>query len=121
MAETTLWVAQLVYVTRDYLRQRDTLNLHIDALGQLLDGDSTARWLVREPLCVLLVHALPILVSLNGCDSDQASSAGEPDEGKWASETYGKVGHVRQEHIDLDNLLNRRASLLQHGLQVADA
>ena len=37
------------------------------------------------------------------------------------SETYGKVGHVGDEDINLDNLLNRRAGLLQDGLQVLDA
>ncbi len=34
---------------------------------------------------------------------------------------HGKVGHVGQEGIDLDHLLDGRASLLEDGLEVADA
>lgn len=37
-------------------RKRDALNLHIDALGQLLDGDAGPGGLVSEPLLVLRVH-----------------------------------------------------------------
>ena len=35
--------------------------------------------------------------------------------------THGKVGHVGQEDVDLDHLLDRRAGLLEDGLEVADA
>lgn len=34
---------------------------------------------------------------------------------------YGKVGHVSQEGIDLDHLLDGRAGLLEHGLEIANA
>lgn len=39
----------------------------------------------------------------------------------WLVTTHRKVGHVRDEHVDLDDLCNRRPGLLQHGLQVLDA
>lgn len=35
--------------------------------------------------------------------------------------SYSKVGHIGEEGIDLDHLLNTRTSLLQYGLQVGDA
>lgn len=37
------------------------------------------------------------------------------------SGTHSKVGHIREEDIHLDDLLDRRACLGQDGLQVADA
>jgi hypothetical protein len=33
----------------------------------------------------------------------------------------GKVGHVGQEDVDLDNLLHRGAGLLEHGFEVLEA
>ncbi len=35
--------------------------------------------------------------------------------------TYSKVGHVGDEDVDLDHLLDARASLLKDGLEVLDA
>jgi len=34
---------------------------------------------------------------------------------------YSKVVHVSEEGVDLDDLLNRRAGLLENGLEVTDA
>lgn len=38
-----------------------------------------------------------------------------------AAETYGKVTHVGEEDVDLDDLGNGRAGLLEDGLEVGDA
>lgn len=35
--------------------------------------------------------------------------------------TYGKVGHVGEEDVDLDDFLDRGASLLEDSLEVDDA
>jgi hypothetical protein len=39
-------------------REGNALNLDVNALGELLDGDTAAGGLVDEPLGVLLVHVL---------------------------------------------------------------
>ena len=40
------------------LRQSNALNLHVDALGKLLDGDTAPGRFVLEPLGVLKIHLL---------------------------------------------------------------
>jgi len=35
--------------------------------------------------------------------------------------TYTEIGHVRNEHIDLDDLLNAGTCRLKHGLEILDA
>jgi len=57
--------------------QRGALDLDVDALGQLLDGNTAPGGLVAGE--VLLVHAVHA----------------------------GKVGHVGQENVDLDDLVER--------------
>ena len=57
-------------------RQRNTLNLYIHPLGQLLHRHTTPCRFPHKPLLVLAVQ-------------------------------LRKIRHVRQEHIDLDHLLER--------------
>lgn len=91
-------------------RKGDALNLDIDTLGKLLDGDAAPGRLVGEPLGVLLVHALQV-----------AKSAYHAGPMRSERGTHSKVGHVGQEGVDLDHLLDGRASLLKDGLEVANA
>lgn len=41
--------------------------------------------------------------------------------GEFSSPTYSKVVHVVEEDVDLDNLVDVRASSHKNGLEVADA
>ena len=91
-------------------RQGDALNLDIDALGQLLHGDAAPGGLVDEPLGILLVHAL------QGARSAHCTVT---KSGRGCS--HGEVGHVGQEGIDLDHLLDGRAGLLKDSLEVGNA
>jgi hypothetical protein len=92
------------------LRQSNTLNLNVHTLGQLLDSNSTAGRLMREPLRILFVHALQLTLAPN-----------PPFQTRSHSTTHRKVGHICQEDVDLDDLLDARAGLFQHGLEVSNA
>lgn len=91
-------------------RQGDALNLDINALGQLLHGDAAPGGLVNEPLGILLVHALQEAMSVY-CTVNKSGRACP----------HGEVGHVGQEGIDLDHLLDGRAGLLEDSLEVGNA
>lgn len=98
-------------------RQRDALDLDIDVLGQRLDGHAAARRLVGEPLGVLLVHSLAS-TSAAAADLDAEPSSYNVWRG---AKTYDEVGHVGDEDVHLDDLLDAGAGGGEHGLQVLDA
>lgn len=78
--------------------QRDALNLNLDILGQGLDGNAAAGRLVREVLCVLLVHVLHSPanhVSHHGSLFAQDSHS---------DSAHRKISHVGEEDVDLDDL-----------------
>ena len=66
-----------------------------------------------EPLGVLLVHALQCVML--------GVAWWLVDGGYEARRAHGKVGHVSQEGVDLDDLLDGRAGLLEDGLEVGNA